>query len=89
MFNNREHVIPQSFGKFKPTNLILNDKNNRVRKVCDSCNQNFGDSIELWLGKDSYEGYILRQIHLPKTNKKNKDKKSYKRYRIVITIQEG
>ncbi|STX39014.1 HNH endonuclease [Legionella feeleii] len=88
MFNSREHVIPQSFGKFNPTNLILNDKNQRIWKVCDSCNNNFS-KFERWLAKDSYEGYILRQQYLAKPNKKTKAQKLYKRNRIAIVIQEG
>lgn len=87
MFNGREHVIPQSFGKFKQ-NLILNDKNKRVRKVCDSCNNNFS-KFERWLAKDSYEGYILRKKYLDKTNKKSKNQREYKLNRIKIVIQEG
>ena len=49
-FTNREHVIPQCFGKFYPDNLIL------YETVCDECNQYFGEKIELFLGRDSFEG---------------------------------
>lgn len=44
-----EHVIPQSFGKFRE-NLTLK------HSVCDSCNQFFGDKIELILARDTLEG---------------------------------
>lgn len=44
-----EHVLPQSFGKFKD-NLTL------VRSVCDDCNQFFGDYLELPLARDTVEG---------------------------------
>jgi len=48
-FLKSEHVLPQSFGKFK-NNLTLIDK------VCDECNGGFGESIELALGRGTLEG---------------------------------
>ncbi|MHA1790476.1 MAG: HNH endonuclease [Candidatus Helarchaeota archaeon] len=52
-FRKREHVIPQMFGTFK-NNLVLHNF------VCDKCNQYFGDTIELALGRDTIEGIIMR-----------------------------
>jgi hypothetical protein len=46
---NREHVLNQAFGRFE-TNLVL-------RCVCQSCNQELGDTVDLVLGRDSMEGY--------------------------------
>jgi HNH endonuclease len=46
---NREHVLNQAFGRFE-TNLVL-------RCVCESCNQELGDTVDLILGRDSMEGY--------------------------------
>ena len=54
-FQHTDHVIPQAFGRFQ-NNLTLNEL------VCDDCNQYFGDSIELSLGRDSLEG-IARYNH--------------------------
>lgn len=48
-YKKREHVIPQAFGRFIPDNLVLK------KCVCDECNQFFGDKIELFLGRDSFE----------------------------------
>lgn len=48
-FSKVEHVIPQSFGRFE-NNLTL------LRTVCDSCNQFFGDNLELVLARDTVEG---------------------------------
>lgn len=48
-FSKVEHVIPQSFGRFE-NNLTL------IRTVCDSCNQFFGDNLELALARDTVEG---------------------------------
>jgi len=48
-FKKTEHVLPQSFGKFK-NNLTLN------KIVCDTCNQYFGDNLELPLGRETLEG---------------------------------
>lgn len=56
----REHVLPQSFGTFKD-NWTFDD-------VCDDCNQYFGNTLELPLGRDTAEG-VLRFRHgvkLPK-----------------------
>ena len=47
---NREHVMPQAFGKFAQ-NLTL------VDVVCRDCNQHFGDGIDRIFGRDSFEAY--------------------------------
>ena len=48
-FTKREHVIPQSFGRFAPDNLILHC-------VCDECNEFFGKYHDSYLARDSFEG---------------------------------
>ena len=53
-FQKAEHIIPQGFGRFKD-NLTLH------LKVCDDCNQYFGDNIELNLSRDTFEG-IYRYV---------------------------
>lgn len=47
-FRGTEHVIPESLGVFE-NNLTLNGV------VCDGCNQLFGDTIDLMLGRGSSE----------------------------------
>jgi len=47
-FRRTEHVIPQSLGVFE-SNLTLNGV------VCDGCNQLFGNTIDLMLGRGSSE----------------------------------
>ncbi len=47
---NTEHVISQAFGTFQ-NNLTLTDM------VCRSCNQFFGDNLELIFARDSFEAY--------------------------------
>ncbi len=76
-FKKREHVIPQCFGKFSPDNIIL------YETVCDECNQYFGEKIELFLGKDSFEG-IERLRHGIKPKKLLKNRK-----RVKSKICEG
>ena len=49
-FRRAEHVVPQSFGTFRD-NFTLRGI------VCDSCNQYFGDHLELALARDSFEGH--------------------------------
>lgn len=46
---NRDHVVPECFGKFEH-NLVLHDT------VCEDCNLYFGNNIELFLGRDTFEG---------------------------------
>lgn len=50
-YSTREHVIHQCLGRFKQ-NFVLHGM------LCDSCNQYFGNSIDLALGRDSLEGFI-------------------------------
>ena len=74
-----EHVIPQSFGKFK-NNLTLR------QLVCDGCNQFFGDNVELALGRDTLEGQSRTDFGV----KKAEDFKSAgHQSRIRIKIAEG
>jgi hypothetical protein len=46
---DREHVIPQAFGKFE-RNLVLDC-------VCKACNQYFANTIDLKFARDSIEGF--------------------------------
>lgn len=80
-FSKTEHVIPQSFGKFKDNNLTLN------RLVCDDCNLYFSKHLELYLGRDTYEGSVLRY----QFNIKNDDefKTLGKRSKLIEKINEG
>ncbi len=50
-YSKREHVVHQCLGRFKQ-NFVLHEM------VCDSCNQYFGDGIDLVLGRGSLEGFI-------------------------------
>lgn len=85
-FEQTEHVLPQSFGKFK-NNLTLNIKNNPKLKevVCDDCNDYFGKNLEISLGRDTLEGMTRFDHKIKKTNEfKSPGKKS----RIEIKIDE-
>ena len=62
---NREHVLPQAFGRFQRS-LVLQ------RTVCQSCNQYFGDHLDLILTRDSYEA-IQRLDHGIKPASKARD----------------
>jgi len=53
-FSHKEHIIPECLGKFN-NNLTLNCAGNLLC-VCNDCNQYFGDTFELILGRDSMEG---------------------------------
>jgi hypothetical protein len=75
-FTSREHIMPQSFGHFK-NNLTL------LKTVCNECNQYFGDNIELYLGRDTFEG-IMRYGHGIKP-----EKIPQKHRRLKFRIPEG
>lgn len=77
---NREHVIPEAFGVFQD-NFVLTDL------VCEDCNSDFGNTIDLVLARDSLEGMILRYIGKIKDPKefKNLGRKS----RMLIQVPEG
>ena len=78
-FKKTEHVLSQSFGKFK-NNFTLN------KIVCDTCNQYFGDNLERPLARETLEG-IERFKH---NIKKGKDyKPPGKQGRISIQVNEG
>ena len=78
-FKKTEHVLPQSFGKFK-NNLTLN------KIVCDECNEYFGNHLEISLGRDTLEG-MSRFEH--KVKKKHEFKSSGEKSRIRIKVDEG
>ncbi len=78
-FKKTEHVLPQSFGKFK-NNLTLN------KIVCDECNEYFGNHLEILLGRDTLEG-MSRFEH--KVKNKHEFKSPGKKSRINIKVDEG
>lgn len=50
-YTKAEHVLPQSFGTF--------DQNFTLREVvCDECNHYFGNNLEIYLARDTYEGQL-------------------------------
>jgi hypothetical protein len=50
-YTKAEHVLPQSFGTFEQ-NFTLRET------VCDDCNQYFGNNLEIFLARDTYEGQL-------------------------------
>ena len=78
-FTKTEHIIPQSFGVFKD-NFTLNNV------VCDSCNQFFGDKLEIALARDSIEGLQRFDHNIKKPSEfKNIGKSS----RMVMKMPDG
>ena len=86
-YNKTEHVLSQSFGKFK-NNLTLNIKNDPKLSevVCDDCNDYFGKNIETFLGRDTFEG-MSRFEHGVK--KLHEFKSPGKESRLKIKVDEG
>jgi hypothetical protein len=78
-FKKTEHVLPQSFGKFR-NNFTLN------KIVCDSCNEFFGNHLEILLGRDTLEG-IERFVH--KVKKPKEFKSIGKKSRISVKVNDG
>jgi hypothetical protein len=79
-FKRKEHVLPQSFGKFKD-NLTL------INTVCDECNQFFGDNLENYLAYDTFEGGTTR--YEAGIKELIEFKSLGKRSRMEYKIQEG
>lgn len=77
-YRKAEHVMPQSYGKFKD-NLTLHGA------VCDDCNQYFGDTLELVLGRDTYEGHARFRHGV----KNAEDFKPLRNQRVTFRIAEG
>jgi hypothetical protein len=77
-FRKAEHVMPQSYGKFEK-NLTLHGV------VCDDCNQYFGDTLELVLGRDTYEGHARFRHGV----KKAEDFKPLRNQRVTFKLAEG
>ena len=86
-YKKTEHVLSQSFGRFK-NNLTLNINNdpklNEV--VCDDCNDFFGKNIEILLSRDSFEG-MARFEH--EVKKPHEFKSPGKKSRLKIKVVEG
>ncbi len=74
---NREHVIPEAFGSFEQ-NLTL------LRCVCFDCNDEFGKTIDLTLGRDSIEA-ILRFFHGVKAAREARE---LRQQRLTVTLGE-
>jgi hypothetical protein len=80
LFNGREHVLPQSFGRFDGENLTLHDE------VCDECNRFFANNLDIHLARDTYEG--LQRV--PQGIQKPEEYKNLgKRSTLVIQPQGG
>jgi hypothetical protein len=72
---NREHVIPEAFGSFEQ-NLTL------LRCVCFDCNDEFGRTIDLALGRDSIEA-LLRFFHGVKSARQARE---LRHQRLTVTL---
>jgi hypothetical protein len=62
---NREHVIPEAFGKFED-NLVLHGT------VCTACNSHFGRTLDLKLGRHSIEGLDRYEADVKRPDEKTK-----------------
>lgn len=60
---NREHVLPQSMGTYKK-NFVLK------KTVCQICNSAFGNELELFLGRDTFEGLMRFELGTVKSDDK-------------------
>lgn len=76
---SKEHVLPRSFGKFKNDFTL-------VGMVCGQCNQFFGDHLELFLGRDTFEGLSRVDVGIQKPED---FKSAGKRARTIIRVEEG
>jgi hypothetical protein len=78
-YTKAEHVLPQSFGTFEH-NLTLREV------VCDECNHYFGNNLEIYLARDTYEGQ-LRFTHGVKDASDFKE--VVRSHRVAVKYAEG
>lgn len=78
-FTKTEHIIPQSFGVFR-NNFTLNEV------VCDECNKFFGDKLEIYLARDTFEGVSRFNLNIKESNQ---FKSLGKRSKLIIKVNEG
>lgn len=78
-FTKTEHVLPQAFGRFR------NSQDVTLRNmVCDDCNQFFGDTIDLYLARDTPDGFRRFVLgYRPPKDFKSLGKASTMSFRIV------
>lgn len=77
---DREHVIPQSFGRFKPNNLTL------INSVCKQCNSYFGNELDLFLARDTLDGLMRYRYGLKPFTES--DSTRFKRKRVRFKLAE-
>lgn len=82
-FIKSEHVMPKSFGVFDYNNTGNFTLHNG--EVCDKCNQYFGDNLEMYLARDTFEDLIRHETGIRKTEEYTSKGKS----RIQIKVEEG
>ena len=81
-FFNRGHVFPQAFGLFGK-NMVLDC-------VCEECNQELGDTIELRFARDSLEGLDrFKSGDRPASEYKHSGKENSIRFRIETGPHQG
>ena len=73
-------MIPKLLETFEPNNLVLNDC-----QVCKACNRFFGDQIEIWLGRSSFEALMRFQLGQSKLSKFS----NYRGYRVNLRVPPG
>ena len=50
-------MVPKLLGGFEANSFVLNDY-----QVCRECNRFFGEKIEIWLGRSSFEALMRFQL---------------------------
>lgn len=55
---NREHIIPQAFGKFQAAEECPDAPITLLDTVCTACNDGFGKALDRWLARDSVLGLL-------------------------------
>ena len=78
-FKGKEHVIPQSFGKFS-------SKTPTLKCVCDECNAYFSKELDLLLARDTLEGVMRAKKGL--TSQTKTLPKSVK-FSLAETLENG
>lgn len=79
---NREHVVPRSFGTYANNHVLHN-------VVCAECNSYFSSSLELALGRQTFEGIQRFQIGIASPKRARSGTTKHVRISHRGELQEG
>jgi hypothetical protein len=75
---SRDHVMPVELGSFQNSPTLR-------AEVCEDCNRYCGDHLELFLGRDSYEGLLRLQRGVAPASRA----RQFRYRRVELSLPQG